>query len=245
MREIKRRPALAIATRNKLASQKASLLQSADPASICEQRFNGARARQWFNPVRDALKDMSGTSQTCMFCDHNEPTDVEHFRPKVPFPRRTFSWGNMLWVCTTCNRKKNVSFPPHNRPGAPLVDPTLEYVWDYFFLDQFGNLVKKWDVVAGSFHARAQSTCDYIFVDRDEIQTRRRKRLKSLQQAVTHSLADHHAGNLTIPQLSQQISDWLAEPYQADVADFFLRGPGRVEQPFAQLFALGAVAPPL
>ena len=174
MRLLKRRPALPKKTRDKLASQKASLMKSQGPAGICEQRFDGARPRKWFVPVRETLKDMAGASQTCMFCDHNEPTDVEHFRPKTEFPNRTFSWGNMLWVCTTCNRQKGIQFPPHNCVGAPFIDPAIDEVWDYFFLDEFGNLIKRWDATHDAYDSRAQSTCDYVKIDRQEIQTDRK-----------------------------------------------------------------------
>src|SRR6266699_4102182 len=103
MRFLKPRHALSEKTLAKLVSQTESLMASANPRETCEQRFNAARERKWFIPVRSALQDMAGASRTCMFCDHNEPTDVEHFKPKAEFPGDTFSWDNLLWVCTTCN----------------------------------------------------------------------------------------------------------------------------------------------
>lgn len=245
MRSLRRRPGLPKKTRDKLASQKASLLASQDPAAICEERFDSARARKWFNPIRGALRDMAGESRSCMFCDHNEPTDVEHFRPKTEYPRHTFSWGNMLWVCTTCNRLKGANFPPRNCAGAPIVDPTLESVWDYFFLDQFGNLVMKWDATRGAYHLRAKSTCDYVRIDREEVQTRRRKRLRSLSTSVTQAIDELRTERATLPVITARVADWLAEPFQADVADYFFRGPGRMEQPFATLLAFGIPVLPL
>jgi uncharacterized protein (TIGR02646 family) len=245
MRLLKRRPSLPKKTRDKLASQKSSLMESPTPAKICEQRFDGARSRKWFNPIREALKNMAGDSQTCMFCDHNEPTDVEHFRPKTEYPNRTFSWGNMFWICTTCNRIKGTNFPPHNCPGAHLIDPAIGEVWDYFLLDQFGNLIKRWDKAREAYDVRARSTCDYMRIDREEVQTRRQKRLKSLRKSVEQAIEESRCGRAPIHSLSSRVADWLAEPFQADVADYFFRGPGRTEKPFADLLALGAVVPNL
>jgi uncharacterized protein (TIGR02646 family) len=243
MRSLKRRPGIPKVTRDRLSAAKMALLSSADPATVCEQRFNTARRCVWFDEVRSALKEMAGESRTCMFCDHNEPTDVEHFKPKTEFPRLTFSWGNMLWVCTACNRHKGSQFPPHNCTGAPLIDPSAESVWDFFFLDQFGNLVKRWDTSLNAYHPRAESTCEYVRVDREEVQARRQKRFKGLRSSVNHTLDELRAGSITVAQASARVVDWLGEPFQADVADYFFRGPGRLECPFADLLSLGIVAP--
>jgi uncharacterized protein (TIGR02646 family) len=239
MRLLKRRILLPQKTRNKLALQKASLLECLNPSEICEQRFNAARDRKWFKPVREALISMAGASRTCMFCDHNEPTDVEHFRPKMDYPRHTFSWGNLLWVCATCNRLKGSKFPPHNCPGAALIDPTVDNVWEYFWIDEFGNLVKRWDPNVGEHHRRAKSTCDYIHIDREEIQTRRQKRLKGLTRSVHQALEEFRNGIVNVGDLTSRTAEWLSEPFQADVADYFFRGPGRAKTPFAEFLAIG------
>lgn len=245
MRLLKARVALPQNAVTRLHSRSASLMRAPDPSAVCEQRFNDARRCDWFASVRDTLRDMAGQSRTCMFCDHNEPTDVEHFKPKVEFPGDTFSWTNMLWVCTTCNRLKGNKFPPHNCEGAPIIDPIVEEVWEYFLLDEFGNLIKRWDPDIDSFDVRAQSTCDYVYVDREEVQTRRQKRMKSLRLSVEQAIREFNDGIATIAVLNARVADWFAEPFQADVADFYLRGPGNVSEPFASLLALGLTVPPL
>src|SRR5437868_13704015 len=143
MRQLKTRPGLASLTLKKLASSQSSLLRCSNPKAKCEERFNNARKSSWFAPIRIALQDMAGKSRTCMFCDHNEPTDVEHFHPKSEFPEKAFSWANMLWLCTTCNRLKGAKFPPHNCSGVSIIDPSVENGWDFFFIDEFGNLIKR------------------------------------------------------------------------------------------------------
>lgn len=229
----------------RLNARSVSLMASPDPAAICEQRFNNARGTQWFNTVRETLMNMAGSTRTCMFCDHNEPTDVEHFKPKTEFPNETFNWENMLWVCTTCNRLKGVDFPPHNCPGDPIINPVVDPVWSYFFLDEFGNLIKRWNVALNNYDTRAQSTCDYAHVDREEVQTRRQKRMKGLRLSVEQAVAAFENGIITMQTLNARIVDWLAEPFQADVADYCFRGPGKSNVPFCNLLALGVVVPQL
>ena len=114
-----------------------------------------------------------------------------------------------------------------------------------FFLDQFGNLIKKWDAAMNAYEVRAQSTCDYVKIDRDEIQTRRRSRMKNLKRSVEQALGEYRRGEMKVPDLSKLMTDWLTEPFQSDVGDYFFRGPGRQERPFADLLALGVVVPPL
>ena len=189
--------------------------------------------------------DMAGDTRTCMFCDHNEPTDIEHFKPKTEFPADTFDWRNMLWVCTSCNRLKGSRFPPHNCAGALIIDPVVDPVWNYFLLDQFGNLIKRWDVAAGAYNARAQSTCDYAHVDREEVQTRRQKRMKGLLPSVVQAIHELEDGTVLLADVNMRVADWLAEPFQADVADYYFRGPGSVNAPFSDLLAFGVTVPPV
>jgi len=78
-----------------------------------------------------------------------------------------------------------------------------------------------------------------MYVDREEIQTRRLKRLKGLKRSVEQAINEFQNGNGDVQSLSVQVNQWLAEPFQADVADYFFRGPGKTEKPFCDLIALG------
>lgn len=244
MRFLKNRPMLSKNAGDRLKARSTRLMSSPDPAAICEQRFNDARDTRWFKEIRGGLMDMAGASRTCMFCDHNEPTDVEHFMPKSVFPDQTFEWVNMLWICTTCNRLKGVKFPPRNCAGAAIINPTVDPVWNFFFLDEFGNLIKRWNANANSYDARAQSTCNYAKVDREEVQTRRQKRAKGLRSSVQQAIKDLKNQSATLHDVNTRIADWLAEPFQADVADYFFRGPGNASAPFSDLLAQGVTIPP-
>lgn len=244
MRQLKERqdlPANIVTRLNKLS---VSLMATAKPSEVCEQRFNTARDTKWFKAVREGLVHMAGDTRTCMFCDHNEPTDVEHFKPKSEFPEDTFSWENMLWVCATCNRLKGSKFPPHNCAGEQIIDPVVENVWDYFILDEFGNLIKRWNPAQSAFNGRAQATCDYAHVDREEAQTRRLKRMKGLRRVVTQAVDDIVSGKASLKCINECVAEWVAEPFQADIADYCLRGPGKDMPPFSDLLALGVTVPP-
>lgn len=70
-----------------------------------EPGFNATRA--WENARRSAavrtaeatLKRMAGATERCMYCEDSHGTDIEHFRPKTPFPQYLFIWPNMLLCC--------------------------------------------------------------------------------------------------------------------------------------------------
>lgn len=245
MRNLKARPELPNDILVRLQNLSNSLMGTEVPKDVCEQRFNAARDTNWFATVKTALMDMSGETRTCMFCDHNEPTDVEHFRPKTEFPGDTFSWANMLWICATCNRLKGSKFPPHNCVGEPMINPVVDPVWNFFLLDEFGNLIKRWDPEKDTYNGRAQSTCDYGHIDREEVQTRRSKRMKGLLRVVAQAVTDLKSESATLGDINERVTEWMAEPFQADVADYYLRGPGNVTPPFSDLLALGVAVPPV
>jgi hypothetical protein len=43
---------------------------------------------------------------------------------------------------------------------------------------------------------------------------------------------------MTLNDVNARLEQWKSEPFQADVADYFLAGPGKKEDPFASLLAL-------
>jgi hypothetical protein len=59
-----------------------------------------------------------------------------------------------------------------------------------------------------------------------------------LKQHVEDSLALFQHGEISKQELKERIKGWRKEPYQPDVADYFLNGPGRKESPFSNLFEL-------
>jgi len=174
-----------------------------------------------------------------MYCSSNEPSQVEHYRPLSAFPEQTFRYENYLWTCDICNRTyKGERFPPDTEPGAQILNPLDDNVWDYFFLsEQNGRLIRKFDPVMNDFMPRATSTCDVVGIDRENVQIKRQHRFRRLRLDVGDPLSKFHAGTVSLEDLKAEIAVLRAEPFQADVADYFLNGPGRTQEPFRSILA--------
>lgn len=237
MRRLKRPKPLPANVRIKLATQTAMIVNSPNPKDEAERLFNNARKSAWFRPVVDALKQLSGPGQRCMFCSGSEASDVEHFRPKAVFPNLAMTWENYLWSCTPCNRGKLSRFPPKTGPGGRYVNPLKENVWKFFFIDDFGLLTPVYDVGIMASDPRAVTTRDHLDLNREALQETRRARLNDLKGQVRETLKLLSLKQLSKSAAKNKIKVWRAQPFQPDVADYFLNGPGKTKSPFKELFA--------
>jgi hypothetical protein len=213
---------------------------------VARTSFKTARGSVWFRPVINSLRSLAGHGELCMYCSANEPSQVEHYRPIDSFPHLAFAYPNYLWTCDICNRTyKGSKFPVDAVAGAMLINPIDENVWDYFFLDEVhGQLVPRIDEQTGEFFPRAITTRDLIGLDRETLRVRRKTRLANLKQRVEQVTASLTEAAITIAEARERTMALIDEPYQADVADFFLRGPGRTKEPFhSLLIALGGLEP--
>jgi len=70
-------------------------------------------------------------------------------------------------------------------------------------------------------------------LDRQTLQERRLQRLRGLKKSVEDTVARYGSDQITLDEVKQRVQQWKTEPFQADVADYFLSGPGQNEQPFA------------
>ena len=66
----------------------------------------------------------------------------------------------------------------------------------------------------------------------------REARVKDLKKQVREAVRLHRRGELTQVQVQSKIAIWLKQPFQPDVADYFLNGPGKKEAPFNSLFKI-------
>ena len=237
MRTLPNRPALPAAALRRLAA-KAQLIE-ADPVpkEAAERIYTSSRKAQWFKPIIDALKQMVGVGERCMFCSGSECSQVEHFRPKAVFPLMTMRWENLFWTCGICNLSKGDRFPPDTEEGETLIDPTTENVWDFFFVDEFGNLTERWRPELNDIDPRAHVTVRVFSLDRDALQQSRQARLQDLKEKARDALILLANGALTVADLRRRIDEWKLQPFQPDVADYFLQGPGKGEPPFLELLA--------
>jgi uncharacterized protein (TIGR02646 family) len=179
---------------------------------------------------------MAGPGQRCMFCSGSEASDVEHYRPKAVFPEDAMTWENYLWSCTSCNRPKGDRFPPDTEEGGRILNPREDDPWQFFFIDEFGILTPVYDPTTNALDSRATSTRDILKLNRDALQESRLSRLEDLKRQVRELVDQYSSGIRTKSDIAAAIEGWLTQPFQSDVADYFLRGPGRQDEPFRFLF---------
>lgn len=234
MRRLPARPPLPTRTLKRLHEETSAIESAAEPKLEAAARYGKARRSKWFSPVVSALRAMAGPGERCMWCSGSEASEVEHFRPKSTFPKLALTWKNLLWACGICNRSKDDRFPSDGH----LLDPTKEDAWDFFFIDEFGNLTARWRSDRDDYDPRALATIDTLGLDREPLQRTRQYRLRDLRKRVEDSLALFQKGQVTRDDLRTRVNEWSEQPFQPDVADYFLRGPGSSDTPFDQLFAV-------
>lgn len=233
MRRLPARPPLPRKAANRLQSETDSIAGSQDQAAEAARRYDAARGAKWFKPIIAVLRALSGPGERCMFCSGSESSQIEHFWPKRHFPLRAMDWQNFLWVCGICNLNKGDRFPQAPR----IIDPLSENVWDFCFIDEYGNLSALWRVEANDVDPRGDMTIKTIGLDRDALQQARQSRLDDLKRQISDTLVLFNGGTLNVQEVRGRLDEWLSLPFQPDVADYFLRGPGRSEQPFATFLA--------
>jgi hypothetical protein len=146
------------------------------------------------------------------------------------------SWKNMIWSCGICNQWKGNRFPSSSEPA--ILDPVLDDVWQFFFIDRFGNLSPRWRVELNALDPRAEITRDLLRLDRQPLQESRRFRFSELVVQVSDTLARFATGEVSREEIADRRAQWLKAPLQPDVADYFFNGPGRNESPFKELHAV-------
>jgi len=233
MRTLPSRPDLPKAVAEKLVAKTEQIAKASDPKADADRVFSSSRGAKWFRPVVESLGKMAGPGERCMWCSGSESSDVEHYRPKAEYPLSAMTWENMLWSCGICNRHKGDRFPadPHR-----LLDPTCENVWSFLFIDEFGNLIARFRIDLNALDPRADATLKTMKLDRQALQESRLRRRRELVRHVEDSLARYDVGQVTVEQLRDRVREWREAPFQPDVADYHLNGPGRTETPFSRLF---------
>ena len=248
MRNLPLRPSLPDKVQKQLATKTKLILEippGEERKKQAEKVYEAARKSKWFQPVVENLRKLCGEGELCMYCSSNEPSQVEHYRPKSVFPERALEYENYLWACDICNRAKSDRFPPDTEAGESILNPMEDNVWEHFFLeDTFGRLLKRTDGETEKPFPRAESTCKIVGIDRENVQIKRKYCFSRLKRDIQRALEDFQKGQGTVDQLRDEIARWRTAPFQADVADYFLKGPGRAEEPFrSALLAVGEAVP--
>lgn len=238
MRRFPPRSGLPAATIKRLEQESKAIAAAANPKIEAERVYGIARKTKWFKPVVEKLGAISGVGQRCMFCSGSEASQVEHFRPKAVFPLDAMKWENFLWACGICNQSKSDRFPPETEPGEPIINPLEEDVWSFFFIDEFGNLTARWRPDLDDVDPRASKTIEILALDRDALQESRQLRLDDLKKRVRDSLDLFRHGHVGQKELRTRCEEWRRQPFQPDVASYFLDGPGRSDEPFVDFCEL-------
>ena len=133
-----------------------------------EKEWKSARQTKRLKSVLATLQKMMGVRERCMYCVDSHGSDIEHFRPKTPYPQHTFQWPNLLLCCTECGRLKGGQFPMHQ--GRPLlIDPCSEDPWRHLDFDpDTGNLTARFNVRANNWSAKGNKTVEVLMLDQRE-----------------------------------------------------------------------------
>jgi hypothetical protein len=243
MRNLGPRPELPSGLLDRLQKKTDAIVNTTDSVArrdLARKSYDASRRSAWFSPVVQVLRDLSGDGGLCMYCSSNEPSQIEHYRPLTVFPENAFQYENYLWTCDICNRQfKGERFPPNTEPGDTILNPIDDNVWDHYFLDErFGRLVKRLSPHDLKPFSRAVSTSKIVGVERETVQKKRQHRLRRLRDCVQNAVDRYRKGSMSQSALVAELHELVAEPFQSDVADYFLCGPGKALEPFKTALTL-------
>lgn len=128
----------------------------------------------------------------CAFCEQKvEAFEVEHFRPKSKYWWLAYSWDNLMYICSTCNKSKNNHFDIlktkavykaedldniHNlnqeydiQEGRQVINPELEDIEQELIFDKTGEVSSK--------NSRVQYTIDICKLNREDLRVHFRKKI--------------------------------------------------------------------
>lgn len=117
------------------------------------------------------------TNGKCIYCEshvsHQYPGDVEHVIPKSVYPRLTFTWNNLSFVCYWCNNHKR------NK-----VDKTCKLLNPY--KDDINNHIRAFGPIVMHINdsKRGELTHREIKLNRIELVERRTDALQDLQNLI-------------------------------------------------------------
>src|SRR5690606_11514965 len=107
--------------------------------------------------------------------------------------------------------------------------------WRHARINRLGQVVGLYDTETESLDPRAEATIAALALNREALQERRLRRIRDLNRRCEELARAVQAGELAPFQAAKEVDEELASPFQPDVAQYFLAGPGRAEAPFARL----------
>lgn len=190
MIRVKRGRAPGVLTRNR--AQWLSDLQRAHTPEDRERILERYRHKE----VKDALVALFHGK--CAYCEsylrHVDYGHIEHYRPRVKYPKLAFTWSNLVLACGVCNgsEHKGDVFPLKAR-GGPLLNPCAE--------DPARHLSFEYDPVAKLASVRGKTTrgdtterC--LGLNRQDLRTYRSTQVKRLWFIAQRAASDPEARQL-------------------------------------------------
>lgn len=118
------------------------------------------------------------TNEKCVYCEsqvtYQYPGDIEHIIPKSIYPRLTYSWPNLTFVCYWCNNHKRDYV---EKGKGKLLNPYKDNIEKH--LQFFGPLLLHINNCK-----RGEITWKKIELNRKELIDRRSDKLKELQNLI-------------------------------------------------------------
>lgn len=131
--------------------------------------------------IKEALKQE--THGKCMYCEGYigavSYPHIEHFRPKTPYPEKTFEWENMGLGCQVCNTNKNDFFDE----TLPYINPYYENPDDYFVF--LGTMISQKPGCP-----RAENMKTQLKLNRPELMEQRKDAIEKITNLVERYVAE-------------------------------------------------------
>lgn len=110
-----------------------------------------------FKDIKDTLIEMCVGVEICVYCEHNEATDIEHIYPKKLYPEKAFTWDNYVLACGKCNtHHKSDKFKIFN----PKFSSTIENV-----TPTRGTFIQPANDEAVFINPRVENPMDFLELD--------------------------------------------------------------------------------
>jgi hypothetical protein len=166
--------------------------RSGGPKQV-ERAWKQARQTMKIKQAVQILIQMNGGHETCMYCEHNESTDIEHFCPCALQPQGTFHWDNLNYACHACNKRKHTQFPPG------LLNPTDP---SYHFEQHFAlnHLTGQFNLLS----PQAQTSEPVYALNRGFLKNVRQRRFTDCQNTIIRYADCHRQNNLLHASLQQR-----------------------------------------
>ncbi len=136
----------------------------------------------WYGLNNDCFipKLLEITNEHCSFCDKSIDADVaqiEHFKPKVKYPKSAFDWNNLYAICSACNLRKK------DRYNSNLLKPDIK---NYKFENHFEFKTKTGFII--SKNNKALITIDFYKLNRAVLLKKRKEELKKIEGRISDKI---------------------------------------------------------